>query len=439
LRIDWKRVVSSTGAAVVVAFLIRVVCIYYDFRVFEQPAVRDNLHFGAETGWVAAAIASGRGFSSPLNLVRTGATAWFAPVYPYLLAGIFKLFGIFSYKSNVVIHFIDVAFAAFTCWPIETIGTRIFGKKTGLAAAWVWVLLPSAIFFPVVWVWDTALAGLWMALLVAATLKLRGSDRLAPWLGYGVLWAIGSMINPSLVAVLPFLALWAIWPIRQQFVHAAKLAAASAILFAVCIAPWTIRNYVAFHRFIPFRSNFGLEFWLGNNPDVSDSCSCSIHPNSDPVEAAKYARMTEIPYMEEKQTEAMAFVRAHPLDALRFAFRRFEDNWLGMWDSPVDVWATAPLYVKLIVVYNISFSLLAFLGTWLAFRARQDSAPVFGSVMLAFPFVFYITHPSARYRFPMDPIMLVVAVYAIAYSWSGLAAWRGANAVRSVAPVDATL
>lgn len=44
----------------------------------------------------------------------------------------------------------------------------------------------------------------------------------------------------------------------------------------------------------------------------------------------------------------------------------------------------------------------------------------FASVMLMFPVVFYVTHTSGRYRYPMDPIMAILAVFAIAYPLSQL-------------------
>jgi Dolichyl-phosphate-mannose-protein mannosyltransferase len=423
-----KCLLCSLPVIVTVAFVIRL-AFYLPMVHQTYREVVVDFPYGAETGAVAAAIAQGRGFSSPLRLVQTGPTAWFAPIFPYLLGGIFTLFGVYSYASNLVIHFFDFAFAAFTCWPIAAIGTRAFAKRTGIAAAWTWVFLPTAIFYPVVWVWDTSLAALWLAMLVAATLQLRGSDRMSWWIGYGALWSAGAMINPSLIAVLPPLALWAIWPLRSRTAPALKLASAAALIFAVGIVPWTVRNYVVFHKFIPLRSNFGLELWLGNNPDVPDSWSWWLHPNDYLSEARKYAAMTEIPYMEEKGREAWAFIRSHPVDTAQFALHRFSNHWLGVWDSPIDLWAPAPWYLKLTLIFSCAFALLAWLGLLLAYRIRSAVAHPLATVMMIFPLAFYLTHTSLRYRFPMDPVMLVLAVFAVEYAVSP-AARRPAGATR---------
>jgi hypothetical protein len=199
---------------------------------------------------------------------------------------------------------------------------------------------------------------------------------------------------------------------------ALRLASASALIFTIGLVPWTIRNYVVFDKLIPLRSNFGLELWLGNNPDVPDSWTWWLHPNDNIDEAHKYARMTEIPYMEEKQREAWAFIRSHPADVARFALHRFSNHWLGIWDSPVDLWRAAPWYMKLTIVFSCVFSLLSWLGMLFAYRARSAAANPLAIVMLIFPLTFYLTHTSLRYRFPMDPIMLVLAVFAVAYTVS---------------------
>jgi hypothetical protein len=36
-------------------------------------------------------------------------------------------------------------------------------------------------------------------------------------------------------------------------------------------------------------------------------------------------------------------------------------------------------------------------------------------VLLIFPLVFYVTHSSLRYRFPIEPIIVVLAVSAVAH------------------------
>src|ERR1035441_2001065 len=88
---------------------------------------RDNLPYGYELGKVARSIALGRGFSSPLRLYETGPTIWFTPIYPYLVAGIFKLWGIYSIMSHIIIEVLNCAFTALTIIPIHSVAKRTFG------------------------------------------------------------------------------------------------------------------------------------------------------------------------------------------------------------------------------------------------------------------------------------------------------------------------
>jgi 4-amino-4-deoxy-L-arabinose transferase-like glycosyltransferase len=405
-----KRFVSSIGLLVIAAFIVRMACLYFDMRHFQEPSVRDDLQFGAELGSIAASIANGHGFSSPMRLVPSGPTALFAPLYPYFLGGIFKLFGTFSYTSSLLIRTIQCVFSAVTCWPLYVIGKKAFSKSIGFASACIWVFFPGAIYFAVEWVWDTSLVALWMALVVAATLELRGSDKRSWWLGYGALWGIGAMINPSILSVLPFLGLWAIWPLRDRFTQAAKLAVTSAAIFLVCLVPWTVRNYAVFHRFIPLRSNFALEWWLDNHTPHPDR---SVHPIDYQPELDKYVSMTEMPYMDEKKREATAFVRAYPADAANFVLHRFVHTWLEIAESPFDLWRTIPFYLKVSIVASTTFTLLALLGAWFAVRSQSPAATPLATVVLVYPVVFYFTHTGLRYRFPIDSLMLVFAVYAV--------------------------
>src|SRR5579863_7358367 len=86
---------------VMIAFLLRlaVITIGHTYRITPR---RDHFQFGWEMGRLARSIASGQGFSSPTDL-PTGPSAWAPPVYPYILAVVFRLFGVYSAVSAWVI------------------------------------------------------------------------------------------------------------------------------------------------------------------------------------------------------------------------------------------------------------------------------------------------------------------------------------------------
>ena len=432
MRPVFKRVICSPVFITGFAFALRMLVLYQLSRSVPAP-VRDHLPFGYELGRVAQSIASGQGFSSPLRMVDTGSTAWFTPLYPYLIAAIFKICGIYSVMSRIVIDTLNCAFAALTVIPIYSIARRTFETELPRAAAWTWVFLPSALFFPTIWVWDTTLTALFVALIFWATLTMRETRSTLSAAGYGALWVVAVLINPSVLSLFPFLLGWLVWEARKDSAPWFRRTAVTLVVFAIGLVPWTVRNYRVFGKFIVLRSNFWLELWLGNNPNVPDTWAPWMHPNDSPVEAEKYERMGEIAYMAQKQSEAAQFMRTHPRDTLYFMYRRFENNWLGVTDSPEDTWSNGSLRIKGLLVINISLSLLTLFGALYAYRAQLPSATPYAMVLLVFPIVFYVTHTSPRYRFPMDPIMVVLAANGVACSISVLQA-RFRHARNSTTP-----
>jgi hypothetical protein len=194
-----------------------------------------------------------------------------------------------------------------------------------------------------------------------------------------------------------------------------QLPAAALILMGLVCVPWTVRNYVVFHKVIPFRSNFGLELWLGNNDQVPDTFAGFLHPNDYPPEREKFVQLGEIEYMRQKQTEAFQFIRSHPADALRFTWRRFIDNWIGMWDPVQDMWHALILTGRLILAFNLFVSLFGLGGLLLLYRAKNPYAFPIAMFPLIYPIVYYITHTSLRYRHPMDPVLMVSVAFALTY------------------------
>jgi hypothetical protein len=76
-----------------------------------------------ETTNIARSIDEGRGLSSPFGAAYTGPTSWIAPVYPYLCALFFVLFGVFGTHAAVALLILQSLISALTCVPILAIAS----------------------------------------------------------------------------------------------------------------------------------------------------------------------------------------------------------------------------------------------------------------------------------------------------------------------------
>ena len=75
-----------------VGFVVRVLAITIA-HTYRMRVLDDHFEFGWEMGRIARSLATGHGFASPFN-GNSGPTAWTPPLYPLILAGVFKLFGV---------------------------------------------------------------------------------------------------------------------------------------------------------------------------------------------------------------------------------------------------------------------------------------------------------------------------------------------------------
>ena len=67
-------------------------------HTFRMRGIEDHFQFGWEMGRIARALATGYGFADPFN-GHSGPTAWTPPLYPLLLGGVFKVFGVYTLLS----------------------------------------------------------------------------------------------------------------------------------------------------------------------------------------------------------------------------------------------------------------------------------------------------------------------------------------------------
>ena len=197
---------QSPALAVIAAFTLRISLLWLIHR---DRDAHQFLFFPTshETWNVGLSMALGNGFSSPLAGMH-GPTAWVAPAYPWLIALALKFSHQDTYAATILCLFLNCLLSALTCWPIYGIAKKIGSHEIALASCWLWVFLPTAIIFPLEWLWDPSFSAFFLALLIYWTLELPDVSSMLPWVGYGLLWGIAVLMNPAIGILFPFLLVW---------------------------------------------------------------------------------------------------------------------------------------------------------------------------------------------------------------------------------------
>ncbi len=402
----WGQAKTSFFWMVAVAFALRfgwiIVAHTYKFK-----ALDDNFSFGWEMGRIGRSLAQGQGFSNPFN-AATGPTAWEPPLYPFLIAGVFKLFGIYTHAAAVVLLGLNSFFSALTCIPIFLIAKRCFDEKLAIWTAWLWAVMPPVMYWCTRWVWETSLAALLLALIFWLTLDLEERSGLKPWLKFGLLWGIAGLTNTSMLAFLPASGVWAWYRRWKRSRPSLAGVALASLVFVVCITPWIARNSRIFGRLMFLRSNFGAELRIGNGPWADGTWREYLHPTQNVYEMRRYRQMGEIAYVAERQREAMAFIREDYARFMGLNVKRFIYYWGGVPRSS-EIPALAPVKNSVF----LASSVLALWGLGRALRKRRPGAWLFFWLILSYPALYYVVFPHPRYRHPIEPELGILMVYVI--------------------------
>lgn len=402
----WAHIRTSQFWMVAIALLLRVGWIIVA-HTYKFKSLYENFGFGWEMGRIGAAIASGHGFSNPFN-APTGPTAWEPPLYPYLIAGVFHIFGIYTRASAFVLLSINSFFSALTCIPIFLIARRIFSEKVAVGSAWTWALLPYVMYWCTRWVWETSLSALLLAVIFWLTLSMEDRDGMKPWLWFGLLWGIAALNSTVLLAFLPASGIWA-WYQRSKR-HKPSLAGVllASVVFVACITPWTVRNYRTFGKFIFIRDNFGAELRLGNGKGADGTWMQYLHPTQDLYGMRQYTAMGELAYIEMRKRQALDFIKA---DYGRFAvlcLKRFIYYWNGP-PKVSQIWWLMELRNSLFLASTV----LMFWGLGRALRRHQPGAWLLFWLILLYPAIYYVVFPTPRYRHPIEPEIVILGVYLL--------------------------
>lgn len=335
-----------------------------------------------ECGVIAAALAHGRGFTGGFH-DYSGPTTWFAPLYPVILSGLFRVFGTQTFAAAVAAKILNILCATATAILMVKIGTRLCDAKTALIAGLVWALTPQTA-LPDFLFSERTLATMLMCLSIYLMLDLSPLSRWSRFFVCGTIWGVTGLASPATLAPL---ALMLVYLYKKQ----PTLRWTPVVLVVgacIVLAPWIIRDAAVFHKFVPVRDNGLAEIYFANVGYDENPYGMSM----------EYQHIGEAKFVGMIEKKLVVYVDTHPTQFFKDTLVRV----YRFWTTPGGLFG-----------YAAAVSLLAFIGLMMLIRkAWADSLP-FLAVIGLYPLVYYMSVTFSTYRQPVDPFLYLLGAYAL--------------------------
>ena len=424
----------AAGAVIVLALVVRLgyVAITPDYTIVNDAHDYD-VH--------ARSIAAGKGFAL-LGPGPSRQTAFRPPAYPYLLAGIYALEGrdrlasadrvVPARIANALIGTVIVALLGVLC-------AQVFDRRIAIVAMAI-----AAVYLPLVLIGGALMseplfAAVLLGALVAAMHHRRSAHRWRWVLLAGVLGGLAILTRANAAVLLLPLVL-AVWDARPRWSWPAL--ARPVVLVAVAVltvSPWTIRNAVKLHAFVPVTTQLGAALaGTYNNEARADTRNPAswrglprIPELQDIVRTPRWRRTPDATLEKRLRARALAFIAADPGYVAKVVFwntARALDlaglSWSRHTASTVSVtprWADAGVFTFWLV------ALVAIAGA-LTRRARRIPLHVAIVPVLLYLSVVFLAFETPRYRTGIDPFIVMLAALAVVGGWDAVATRRARRA-----------
>lgn len=388
--------------------------------IFARKSYLDIEH--TEIVRVATSLATHGRFADAFG-PQTGSTAHVAPLYPLLLSLIFRIFGTGA-AGEIAQEIFSSLIASLTYAGLPLLSSAAgFGPLLGGLAGIVGGILPVNFWSETKGSFEAALAGLFLMALCCAMCRPWHSQSfsVASAVTVGLISGLALLASPSIAPVLASMLVLGFVlvdkSVAKQYRHFALIVAFCTVL---CLSPWAIRNYFALGGATWSRSGLGLELFISNNDvaaanwydNMDSGWFQKSHPFFSRAERSKRQNLGELAYNQAKMKDATEWIVAHPKHFSSLCLQRFYYFWFPRMQLPIQR------------VLMALFTVGGFLGLVRMFREHSRSAWIFLAVLISYPLVYYLVESFARYRSPIDWLLVLLSVYATVRLTS-LARWFG--------------
>jgi 4-amino-4-deoxy-L-arabinose transferase-like glycosyltransferase len=278
---------------------------------------------------------------------------------------------------------------------LYAIGSRLFGRATGLLAA-----LFAAVYGPFVMVTGLILTeSIFLASFLALIyfqVRMIQQNRLSDHIWAGVFLALSVLIRPNclIVAATPYLFLW----MRERQLYMSHLLSGIGA-FALAMSPWWLRNAMTFHEFVFIaRGEAGNPFLGGTDPYGKVPIDWNIPAEKQFSEGIRRIQAG-------LSTDPLLWLRWFTFGKLSVMFK----NSIYWWPYPqhISTWYAETLRVMHYAITYIGI----FIGVLFAYF-RWPLAFVTANLML-FLGVHLLFVPEPRYTIGMMPLLMLITAYTL--------------------------
>ncbi len=372
-----------------------------------------------EHGAVARNMLDGHGFAkhytyTPLDPERLALRrqppeyegAYLPPASPYLIYGVFSLFGDTPFAASLLMSVNSLAGA---CLPLFVffLGRQIGSESGARLSAIVAAGYPPSAFAVTSFSGSALYQPLSILVLLLAVASARRSS-LGKFSALGLACGALALLRGEFLAFgIVLIAATAALRWRDGLAQFATRTAIALFAFALLVTPWLVRNYNVFGHFATMVSHPWHEIWRGNNPHASGS-SWGPDGRSISIVDSRFRhiaqKLDQLPYDQEFEfaadrvfrAEVLEFAREQPLQITWLATKRV----LQLWSlERYDPRAKHPVYV----LCAVALMLLFYLGFWNLVRnsfRNRDFAPalIFALYFAMYSALIALTHLEARYQ-----------------------------------------
>jgi glycosyltransferase involved in cell wall biosynthesis/4-amino-4-deoxy-L-arabinose transferase-like glycosyltransferase len=358
--------------------------------------------------FIAVNLLQGKGYAR--DSAGTLPSAFRPPGYPLFLAGVYGLFG-HRYEA---VRLMQALIDAVTCILFYFVGKKLFGRRVGFVAALGLSLYPLQIYMVSQFYSETLSFFFQMLVLWLATLLPERRCVGIP-LMMGLLLGATTLTRPTATLWIPLMLLWVFYVnLKAKEVMRVALMVLGLVL---AFGPWTVRNYLVFHAFIPISSLGGSGVWAGNNP-LSEGGGMLPDERTwggeDYPEHSWYGweGLTEMQSSQRFLEKGMTWIEENPGDFLMLVPRKL----LRLW-SPTSFGVqfrrqASPLLTAVVLPPYLLFLAMAGGGMVLTRRKWCELFPLY-ALIIGINALVALTYGATRYGISMAPCLILFATVTV--------------------------